>query len=183
MSKLQELLKKKLAQNGTASIVSETKSNDTGTTEVAARGTNILAQVSNVSSNDIPNSSNSGNNESNNTELERVENKSLSESNATTELATRTDDNISSEASYIKMQLADLKQKLDANIPDFVNVLSVVHKKLLADPTCVTILSEEEIHCIVRGLLKHTQTVIVAPKQVKEAKKLAKNKVVGVGDI
>lgn len=169
MSTLQELIRKRLAE----------KKNEAG--NGTGEGTSVLVPSAGVSSNSVPSVCEHESVSANDTELEHVADETLSESeNASVE---RTYVDISPENQQIKMMLAELRQALDAQLPDFPNILANIHKKIKADPACVTVLSEDEIHQIVRGLMKHTQVEIIAPKQVKEAKKLAKNTKILASDL
>lgn len=64
-------------------------------------------------------------------------------------------------------RIEELKTALDDSLPNMPNILQDIHKSLRDDPEIVTLLSEEEISVIVKGLEKHEDTVIVA----KSAKK------------
>ena len=75
------------------------------------------------------------------------------------------------------MQLAELEQALNENLPEFRTILRDIHSKLRQDPAIVTALSEDEIGAIVSGLIHHANIEIVAPKAVKAAKKAAKTPV------
>jgi len=64
----------------------------------------------------------------------------------------------------IYMMLAELEEKLDKKIPDFANVLQKIWRHLAGDPAIATILKEEEIALIVKGLEQHGNITIVEPK-------------------
>lgn len=83
----------------------------------------------------------------------------------------------------IAMEMAELEQALDAQVPGFVSILSQIHKKLRADPDVVTLLDDEEIAVIVAGLEKHTNVTIVAPSAIKAAKSKAKKEPVSAMDL
>lgn len=74
----------------------------------------------------------------------------------------------------LAMEMAELEDALNSEVPGMVNILSTIHKKLKADPECVTLLDDEEIGLIVAGLEKHTNVTIVSPNAVKAAKKASK---------
>lgn len=83
----------------------------------------------------------------------------------------------------IAMEMAELEQALDAQVPGFISILSQIHKKLRADPDVVTLLDDEEIAVIVAGLEKHTNVTIVAPSAIKAAKSKAKKEPVSAMDL
>lgn len=83
----------------------------------------------------------------------------------------------------IAMEMAELEQALDAQVPGFVSILSQIHKKLRADPDVVTLLDDEEIAVIVAGLEKHTNVTIVAPSAIKAAKSKARKEPVSAMDL
>lgn len=68
-------------------------------------------------------------------------------------------------------KLVSLEEALKANTPNIATLLRDIHAKLKADPDVVTILSEEQVAVIVKGLQKQTSTTIAAT-----ALKKAKNK-------
>lgn len=83
----------------------------------------------------------------------------------------------------IAMEMAELEQALDAQVPGFVSILSQIHKRLRADPDVVTLLDDEEIAVIVAGLEKHTNVTIVAPSAIKAAKSKARKEPVSAMDL
>ena len=83
----------------------------------------------------------------------------------------------------IAMEMAELEEALNSQIPGFVTILSQIHKKLRADPDVVTLLDDEEIGVIVAGLEKHTNVTIVAPSAVKAAKSKARKEPVTAMDL
>ena len=54
----------------------------------------------------------------------------------------------------IRMLLGDLEQALDAEIPDYKNILQRIHSMLQREPENVTVLQPEELAIVVRGLSK-----------------------------
>lgn len=83
----------------------------------------------------------------------------------------------------IAMEMAELEEALNAQVPGFVTILSQIHKKLRADPDVVTLLDDEEIGVIVAGLERHTNVTIVAPSAVKAAKSKARKEPVTAMDL
>lgn len=81
------------------------------------------------------------------------------------------------------MELAELEQALEQQVPDFRVILRNIHQKLRADPELVTVLSEEEIGLIVSGLATHAQAEIIAPKAVKAARATAKKTPISASDL
>jgi hypothetical protein len=77
----------------------------------------------------------------------------------------------------LKMQLAELEQALTEKLPEFRTILRDIHSKLRTDPDCVTAMSEEEIGILVEGLIHHANVEVIAPANVKAAKKAAKTPV------
>lgn len=77
----------------------------------------------------------------------------------------------------IKSKLALLEESLLAANPNMPVVLREIHSILKKDPEVVTILSEEDVSLIVRGLKKQTNTEIatkVAKKKMGSKKALSK---------
>lgn len=83
----------------------------------------------------------------------------------------------------IAMEMAELEQALNTQVPGFVSILSTIHKKLRADPDVVTLLDDEEIAVIVAGLEKHTNVTIVAPSAIKAARSKARKEPVSAMDL
>jgi len=81
------------------------------------------------------------------------------------------------------MELAELEQALEQQVPDFRLILRNIHQKLRADPELVTVLSEEEIGLIVSGLATHAQAEIIAPKAVKAARATARKTPISASDL
>jgi len=81
---------------------------------------------------------------------------------------------MSTQAYEIKEKLAELEAALLASTPDMPLLLQRIHKQLKADPDLVTILSDEEAGILVRGLKKHTSTVITAAAVKAKPKKSLK---------
>lgn len=66
----------------------------------------------------------------------------------------------------LALKLWELEEALDKQMPDRVHILKHIHDSLKADPTVVTLLTDEAIGLIVKGLTDHTNTTIVAaPKK------------------
>ena len=71
-----------------------------------------------------------------------------------------------SEAHPLAIKLWELEEALDKQMPDRAQILKQIHDSLKADPTVVTLLTDEAIGIIVKGLTDHTNTTIVAaPKR------------------
>ena len=86
------------------------------------------------------------------------------------------------DAHPLVMELAELEDALNKNIPDFRLQLRNIHTKLRQDPAIVTAMTDEEIGIVVKGLITHANAEIVAPKAVKAAKSAAK-KIVSADDL
>lgn len=75
-------------------------------------------------------------------------------------------------AEIIKEKLYQLESKLKENVPNIKELLRDIHTSLKKDPDVVTILSEEEVSMLVKGLVKQTQsTVIDKVLKTKKSKK------------
>lgn len=72
----------------------------------------------------------------------------------------------------IRDKMSELQEALDNNVPGFAHILKDIHDNIRADPDSVTILTDEEIAVIVKGLEKHAHIVVTPAK----AKKAASNK-------
>ena len=77
----------------------------------------------------------------------------------------------------LAMEMMELREALEKNVPGFANKLREIHVKLRNDPATVTLLSDEEIGVIVAGLEKHTNVQIIAPTAIKAAKSSRKTPV------
>jgi hypothetical protein len=75
----------------------------------------------------------------------------------------------------IKMQMAELQEALLSAHPKMPTLLKEIHGMLQKDPACVTIMAEEEIQIIVRGLEKVTATVLAEAVTSKTPKKSLKS--------
>jgi hypothetical protein len=64
--------------------------------------------------------------------------------------------------------MSELQDALDNSMPGFAHILKDIHDSLRADPDVVTILTDEEIAVIVKGLEKHSN-IIVTPAKAKKA--------------
>lgn len=77
-------------------------------------------------------------------------------------------------AEQIREKLFLLEQQLNEKLPGITTALRDIHTKLKKDPEVVTLLSEEDIGILIRGLKKQVATELVttslkkAPKQVKK---------------
>lgn len=73
----------------------------------------------------------------------------------------------------IAMEMAELEDALEKQVPGFANILRDIHIKLREDPNTVTLLSEEEIATIVKGLERHANVTLTtkAAKPTAKAKK------------
>lgn len=68
----------------------------------------------------------------------------------------------------VRSAMQDLQQSLEESSPNFSLKLREIHKMLMEDKECVTILTDEEIASIVKGLEKHAGETVV-PKSAKKA--------------
>ena len=77
----------------------------------------------------------------------------------------------------IKSKLDELEQALLEQHPSMPTLLRDIHKTLKAQPEIVTLMSEEEIAIVVRGLEKQTNSQLVAAtlKPTKAKKESMKN--------
>lgn len=64
-----------------------------------------------------------------------------------------------------KMKLAELEQQLEDNVPGYAHTLRDLHREMAQDPNVVTILTEDEISIIVKGVGKHMDTTVVVAKK------------------
>lgn len=94
-----------------------------------------------------------------------------------------TPDTDHAEADALRMQMAELEDALDNELPEFRTILRDIHRKLVKDPDCVTAFTDEGIGKLVEGLIKHANAEIVAPAKIKAAKKLAKNVQISADDL
>ena len=69
-------------------------------------------------------------------------------------------------------KLASLEEALVSKTPGISTLCRDIHRELKSDPDCVTLLSEEQVSVLVRGLKHHTSTEI-ATKAIKKAPKVA----------
>ena len=61
----------------------------------------------------------------------------------------------------------ELEEALSTDLPGFPYILKDIHETLRADPDVVTLLTEEQIAIIVKGLEKHTG-IVVTPAKAKK---------------
>lgn len=71
----------------------------------------------------------------------------------------------------LSMKVAELGQLLEAANPGYSLLLRDIHASLKNDPELVTVLSDEEIGQIMKGLLSHTDTTIAATSKSKSGGK------------
>ncbi len=64
-----------------------------------------------------------------------------------------------------KMKLAELEQQLEDQVPGFAFTLRDIHRTLAQDANIITILSEDEISLIVKGLARQMDTTVVVAKK------------------
>lgn len=69
-------------------------------------------------------------------------------------------DNIPDEAVSFKNMLLELEDKLNNRVDNFPYLLRDIHQHLRRDPEIVTVLSDEEIGLIIRGIKTMTGTVL-----------------------
>lgn len=69
-------------------------------------------------------------------------------------------DNIPDEAVGFKNMLLELEDKLNNRVDNFPYLLRDIHQHLRRDPEIVTVLSDEEIGLIIRGIKTMTGTVL-----------------------
>lgn len=81
----------------------------------------------------------------------------------------------------VQEQIENLKNALLSAHPTMPILLREIHKTLKADPEVVTLLSEEDIGVIVKGLSKQTQTTIAT--SLASGKKGKSIKSIGVADL
>lgn len=75
------------------------------------------------------------------------------------------------QAYEVQEKLAQLESMLTANTPGISTLLRDIHSVLKKDPDIVTLLSEEEVSVVVRGLKKQTATEIATTAVKKKPKK------------
>ena len=80
-----------------------------------------------------------------------------------------------SDAQQIHDKILEIEEALLNNNPGLPLMLRTIHTAIREDHETVTILSEEEISILVRGLMKQTMTQIAAEATAKGAKKALKN--------
>lgn len=64
-----------------------------------------------------------------------------------------------------KMKLAELEQQLEDQVPGFAFTLRDIHRTLGSDANVITVLSEDEISIIVKGLARQMDTTVVVAKK------------------
>lgn len=86
------------------------------------------------------------------------------------------------EQSYeLKEKVADLQGKLLSLHPEMPTLLRTIHTQLSQDPELVTVLTEEEIGIIVRGLSVQMKTEITTTPVKKESASAMINKALKAG--
>lgn len=83
-------------------------------------------------------------------------------------------------AEQLKEQVAQLQQQLLAAHPQMPVLLKNIHTQLKSDPEIVTLLTEEEICTIVRGLEKQTNSEIASVVMKSKTKSVKK---IGLADL
>lgn len=87
----------------------------------------------------------------------------------------RTELSQSTEYAQYYAQMCELEQKLNEQIPDFTGQLRYLHRVAAEDPNVVTIMTDEELGIIVRGLARMVDIEIVTPKETGTRKKKLAN--------
>ena len=86
----------------------------------------------------------------------------------------------------LSMQFAEMEQALLSADPTFKTILRDVHRQLGNDPELVTMMTEDEIQLVVRGLIVHAKAEIIEPAKAKTVKKAvaeAKKKAISADDL
>ena len=78
---------------------------------------------------------------------------------------------MSNAAFEVQEKLANLEGMLLASDPSMPTLLRDIHRTLRQDPDVVTMLSEEEVCTLVKGLKKLTNTTIATTAAKKQTKK------------
>lgn len=84
------------------------------------------------------------------------------------------------QAEQLKERVLSLQAALLESHPTMPQLLRQIHTQLKADPTCVTLLEEEDICIIVEGLKKQTLTTIATTTSKSKAKSI---KSIGLNDL
>lgn len=84
------------------------------------------------------------------------------------------------QAEQLKESVLSLQQALLNQHPTMPQLLRQIHQQLKADPTIVTLMSEEEIGIVVSGLKQQTLTTIATSTAKSKTKSL---KSLSVGDL
>ena len=71
----------------------------------------------------------------------------------------------------IRTKILDLQQALEQRLPGMKNALADIYNSMKQDPELVTILSEEEIATVIRGLKQHANLEIPVSKQTSSKAK------------
>lgn len=74
---------------------------------------------------------------------------------------------MSPQHSRVLEKCAELEDALEKALPGFPHILKDIHETLRADPEVVTLLKEEEIAIIVKGLERHSHIAVVPAKAKK----------------
>jgi len=77
-------------------------------------------------------------------------------------------------AEQISSAVLELQQLILKDHPTMPTMLRAIHKQLLADPTTVTLMKEEEIAVIISGLEKYTKTELIAVTKTTSKKPISK---------
>lgn len=82
----------------------------------------------------------------------------------------------------VRDKMIELQTALDSSTPNFVFLLKDIHDTLMADHEIVTLLKEEEIALIVRGLERHAN-IEIAPNVAKKAARKASKQPISASDL
>jgi hypothetical protein len=82
----------------------------------------------------------------------------------------------------VKMKIAELQQYMEKNLPEYKNILSIIHRETREQPELLYKLADEEIAVIISGLANHHKVEILAPK-LKEKITKKKGAEMGADDV
>jgi hypothetical protein len=88
-----------------------------------------------------------------------------------------------SNTDQIKARIAELRESLQQQLPNYESMLHTIHRNLANDPATVQLLTEEEIGVICAGLSKRTGVFIAAAEAEKMVKGAKKGKKIDVDDL